>query len=163
MNSLRIRNGLLWHIANGLNTEEERKRKTTRVDCTNKWSIQMTPEGKVKAAIVKILKQYGVYYFFPIGYAYGRSGIPDIIGCYEGAFLSIEVKATEKKKMSALQVRESQAIQNAGGWFILLHKDNLDELVELLDELQNSTSLFLSRKVCTKLTNGLSSVQMKTG
>ena len=35
-----------------------------------------TPEKKVKDKVVKILKYYGVYYFFPATYGMGRSGVP---------------------------------------------------------------------------------------
>jgi hypothetical protein len=42
----------------------------------------MTPEAKVKASVVKILKDYGVYYFFPATHGFGRSGVPDIICCF---------------------------------------------------------------------------------
>jgi len=55
-----------------------------------------TPESKVKAAVVKLIKQYGAYYFFPATHGYGRSGVPDIICCVKGKFLAIECKAQGK-------------------------------------------------------------------
>ena len=36
-----------------------------------------TPEKKVKDKVVKLLKQYGAYYFFPATFGMGRSGVPD--------------------------------------------------------------------------------------
>ena len=53
----------------------------------------MTPEAKVKASVVKLLKQYEVYYFFPATHGFGRSGVPDIVCCMNGIFLAIECKA----------------------------------------------------------------------
>ena len=47
-----------------------------------------TPEKKVKDKVVKLLKQHGVYYFFPATYGMGRSGVPDIICCIKGKFLA---------------------------------------------------------------------------
>jgi hypothetical protein len=38
----------------------------------------MTPEAKVKASVVKLLKQYEVYYFFPATHGFGRSGVPTL-------------------------------------------------------------------------------------
>jgi Holliday junction resolvase len=52
-----------------------------------------TPEGKVKDAVVKVLKDEGVYYFFPMTHGMGRSGVPDIIACVDGRFVGIECKA----------------------------------------------------------------------
>ena len=48
-----------------------------------------TPEAKVKQQAVKVLKELGVYYFFPATHGYGRSGIPDIICCFKGKFIAI--------------------------------------------------------------------------
>ena len=47
----------------------------------------MTPEAKVKRVVTKQLKEMGAYYFFPATGGYGRSGVPDIVGCWEGAQL----------------------------------------------------------------------------
>ena len=53
----------------------------------------MTPEKKVKNKVVAILKEHKAYYFYPITGGYGRSGVPDIVGCYRGIFFGIECKA----------------------------------------------------------------------
>lgn len=78
--------------------------------------MAMTPERKVKKQVVEALKRMGpdVYYFFPVATGYGRSGIPDIIGCYRGMFFAIECKAG-KNTTTALQDKELQAIQIAQG------------------------------------------------
>ena len=46
--------------------------------------MAMTPEAKVKKVVVKHLKQMEAYYFFPATGGYGKSGVPDIVGCYKG-------------------------------------------------------------------------------
>lgn len=86
-----------------------------------------TPESKVKNAVVKILKDYGVYYFFPATHGYGRSGVPDIICCYMGAFIAIECKAGNGK-LTALQEREILRIRRAGGQSFMINEDLLDDL-----------------------------------
>jgi Holliday junction resolvase len=83
-----------------------------------------TPEGKVKAKVVKLLKERGVYYFFPATFGMGRSGVPDIVCCARGRFLAIECKAG-KNKPTALQERELEAIRVAGGTALVINEDNL--------------------------------------
>jgi Holliday junction resolvase len=85
------------------------------------------PEGKVKAAVRKILDRLGIYHFMPPGMGLGRSGIPDIIGCYNGRFIAIECKAG-KGKTTALQERELNAIKATGGFTYIAREDNLEEL-----------------------------------
>jgi len=91
--------------------------------------MAMTPEAKVKAAVVKLLKRSNVYYFFPNTHGYGRSGVPDIICCLSGGkFLAIECKAG-KNQPTALQEREIREIQLRKGLAMVVREDSL-ELVE---------------------------------
>ena len=96
-----------------------------------------TPEGKVKAAVRKILLRLDIYHFMPPGMGLGRSGIPDIIGCYDGLFIAIECKAG-KGKTTALQQRELEWINDAGGFTFVAREDNLEQLEqELLQWTKN--------------------------
>jgi len=89
----------------------------------------MTPEKKVKNAVVKRLKEMtGVYYFYPVTSGYGRSGVPDIVGCYEGKFFGIECKAG-KNKPTALQHKELDAIHNSGGIALVVNEDNMGTFI----------------------------------
>jgi len=83
-----------------------------------------TPEKKVKDKVVKILKAHGVYYFFPATFGMGRSGVPDIICCFQGRFLAIECKAGNNKP-TALQERELSAIAEAGGDAFVINENNI--------------------------------------
>jgi len=91
----------------------------------------MTPEGKVKEKVKKILDVYKVYYFCPATGGYGRSGIPDFVCCYKGKFIAIECKAG-KNKTTALQDRELDWIQKSGGVAIVVVDDSLSQLIELI-------------------------------
>jgi Holliday junction resolvase len=91
----------------------------------------MTPEAKVKAKVRKLLDELRIYYFFPATHGYGRSGVPDIIGCFLGLFVAIECKAG-KGKLTALQEREIESIKEAGGFAFVAREDNTDELRRLL-------------------------------
>jgi Holliday junction resolvase len=98
--------------------------------------MAMTPEKKVKNQIVKQLKELGeqVYYFFPATGGYGRSGVPDIIGCYNGKFFAIECKAG-KNTTTALQQRELEAIGRAGGVPWVVNESNVDNVKEAVISL----------------------------
>ena len=76
-----------------------------------------TPEKKVKARAVEVIKDLSGWWFFPQSGPYGRSGIPDIIMCYQGRFVGIECKAVTKgiKKLTKLQEHEIRKIRDAGG------------------------------------------------
>ena len=86
-----------------------------------------TPESKVKAKGVEIIKRHGAYHFFPAQNGYGRAGIPDCIVCFQGKFLGIEFKAGYNKT-TALQEREIADIIKAGGSAMVVREDTLEEL-----------------------------------
>jgi hypothetical protein len=90
-----------------------------------------TPEGKVKDACKKFLKERGAWFFMPVSNGMGQVGIPDIICCYKGMFLAIETKAPGKRaNTTPNQDRVLQEIQNADGWTIVV--DNVDQLHEFV-------------------------------
>jgi len=99
----------------------------------------VTPEKKVKNAVVKILKEYGeeLYYFYPVMGGYGASGIPDIVGCYLGRFFAIECKAG-KGKTTALQDKNIAQIREADGRVMVVNEDNLQDVRVMLDSIANS-------------------------
>ena len=90
-----------------------------------------TPEAKVKRTATRHLKQLGAYYFYPVTGGFGRSGVPDIIACYQGLFFGIECKAGNNKP-TALQKKNLEDIRAAGGFDLVVNEDNVDELPELL-------------------------------
>jgi hypothetical protein len=96
--------------------------------------MALTPEKKVKNKVVKLLKEYEAYYFFPATYGFGRSGVPDIIVCYRGRFIGVECKAGANKT-TALQDKELADIKAAGGIPLVINETNLAELQFVLDEL----------------------------
>ena len=91
----------------------------------------MTPEAKVKASVVKLLKKYDVYHFFPATHGFGRSGVPDIICCAKSMFLAIERKAGAGKT-TALQDRELKRISDNGGVTFVINENNQPMLESFL-------------------------------
>lgn len=98
-----------------------------------------TPESKVKTAVVKLIKKYGAYYFFPATHGYGRSGVPDIICCVKGKFLAIECKAGNGQP-TALQDKEINAIRTAQGIAAVARETNLDMIEQILKELTDDSN-----------------------
>ena len=86
--------------------------------------MAMTPEAKVKKVVVGQLKERGAYYFFPVTGGYGRSGVPDIIGCISGMFFGIECKAG-KNKTTPLQDKNIEEILRAGGCALIVNEQNM--------------------------------------
>ena len=95
--------------------------------------MAITPEGRVKDAVVKWLKARQAYYYFPAQNGRGRVGIPDIIASLphlNGRLVAIEVKAPGKRNnTTANQDREIRLINQAGG--VALVVDDVAQLETL--------------------------------
>jgi Holliday junction resolvase len=83
--------------------------------------------------VVAQLKTLGAYYFYPVTGGYGSSGVPDIVGCYEGLFFGIECKAG-KNKPTKLQDLNLRQIDTAGGIALVVNEDNVADVATLLKE-----------------------------
>ena len=90
-----------------------------------------TPESKVKRVVTNQLKDIGAYYFYPATGGYGRSGVPDIVGCYLGQFFGIECKAG-KNKPTPLQEKNLADIRKAGGIAMVVNEENMHDVREQL-------------------------------
>ena len=95
---------------------------------------QPVKEKWVKQQVVKMLKDRGAYYFYPVASGYMSSGVPDIVACYKGAFIGIECKAGDNKP-SLLQEKNLQQIQNNEGIAMVVNEDTLLSLQNFLDEM----------------------------
>jgi Holliday junction resolvase len=73
-----------------------------------------TPEGLIKDEIKDGLTDAGAWWCCPFMNGFGRKGIPDIICCYRGQFLAIEVKVPGGEP-TAWQHRELNGIRAAYG------------------------------------------------
>jgi len=91
----------------------------------------MTPEAKVKKVVVRQLKLLGAYYFYPVTGGYGMSGVPDIVGCFQGKFFGIECKAGSNKP-TALQLKNLVDIELAGGIAVVVNEKNMNDIEDIL-------------------------------
>jgi len=97
----------------------------------------MTPEGKVKKQAKAILDYFGAYYFFPATGGYGRSGVPDIVACFNGWFIGIEIKSGDNIP-TALQYKELVMIKKRKGVALVVNEKSLDALHDALSALAAS-------------------------
>ncbi len=73
-----------------------------------------TPSEKsIRDAIVKYLKTVGAWHIVTTGV--GRAGVPDLLVCYLGYFIALEVKKPIGGVKSRLQKIEIERIVKAGG------------------------------------------------
>lgn len=73
----------------------------------------MTPEGKVKEKVKKLLKEAGVYYHMPVQNGMGAPTL-DIVGCHQGHFFAVETKApggkpTPRQEQTIADMRRARA------------------------------------------------------
>lgn len=110
-----------------------------------------TPEGQVKARLLKLLQSFGedCFYYMPVQNGMGQSGIPDVIAIIHGVPFAFECKATPKQNPTTLQAMQLEKIHKSGGvawvvdnaniviaekmfleadWSVKLEKDELEEM-----------------------------------
>lgn len=91
------------------------------------------PEKQVENKIKNYLASIGAY-FEKIhgGSIYQASGIPDILACYKGRFIAIEVKRPEGGVTSPLQKLKLKQIEDAGGVAIVAR--SVEEVRDQLEQ-----------------------------
>lgn len=87
-------------------------------------------EREITHSIKSLLSQFGIWHFKHFGGLYAPKGIPDIIGCYKGQFIGIEIKVAGGR-VSPDQERVLQNINDAGG--IAFVARSVDEVIEKLN------------------------------
>lgn len=91
-------------------------------------------EQKIQSKILNMLKQHGAYAVKVM--AANRNGIPDILACYKGRFIAIEVK-DKYGRPTPLQIANIQQIRDANGTAIVAW--SVDEVLHILQEIDNET------------------------
>lgn len=84
-------------------------------------------EKHIENQIKKYLKNIGAYVVKYHGETYSTAGVPDLIVCYKGRFIALEVK-NEKGKTTKLQDAHLQQIKEAGG---------ISAVVRSVEEVEN--------------------------
>jgi hypothetical protein len=95
--------------------------------------MAMTPEGRVKAAVKRWLKEHGIWFYMPVQNGMGVVGIPDFICCANGHFLAIETKAPGKRgNTTANQDMRIAEIHKAGGSAVVVDDASQLETLRIL-------------------------------
>jgi len=91
----------------------------------------VTPEGKVKAKVVALLKQHGAYWHCPVQNGMGKPSL-DFVGCHNSRFFAVETKAGDKQP-TPRQEQTIKEIQLAKGvCFVVNDVSGLPDLDEWL-------------------------------
>lgn len=86
----------------------------------------MRNEGDVKKIIKQVLNDTpDCWWFMPPANGYGRSGIPDFVGCHKGNMFAIETKFGSNTT-TANQKRELQQLTAAGAEVWIVRETTVD-------------------------------------
>ena len=97
----------------------------------------MKNESQLVSQIKNYLKSKGAYCEKIFGGGFQASGIPDILCCYKGLFIAIEVKSpTGKGRASDVQKLKIKAIRDSGGLAFIT--DNFEEVERVFNWIDNS-------------------------
>lgn len=89
-------------------------------------------EQKIQASILNLMKERGAYCVKVM--AANRNGVPDIIACYKGQFVAIEVK-DKYGRPTELQQANIRQIRTALGYAIVAWSvEEVEHLLEEIDE-----------------------------
>ena len=95
--------------------------------------MAQTPEGKIKAKLDKMLNTFkpNLWFYSPQSGIYGKSGVPDRMGCFYGLTIGIECKAGKNNKPTDLQMATMLTITKAGGKCFVVYDAETIEHVRL--------------------------------
>lgn len=95
----------------------------------------MAEEKRFEKKIRAYLDSIGAWHLKTISNGYQRAGTPDLIICFKGHFIAVEVKAVDGKA-TPLQMYTLKKISSAGGTAILLFPDEFDEFKAFMEDLR---------------------------
>lgn len=97
----------------------------------------MAQESLFQKKVIKYLETLGNDCWFVKywgGGIYTKSGVPDLLICYKGRFIALELKAPNGK-VSKLQEINIQKINDAGGYAVALYPKNFEEFKQFINEM----------------------------
>lgn len=91
-------------------------------------------ESQIQKKIIEYLNRNGAYSIKTI--TTNRNGSPDIICCFKGLFIAVEVK-TDKGIVSKLQEYHQKEIIKSGGIALIVR--SVEEVEQLLEKLKGTS------------------------
>ena len=101
----------------------------------------MTPEGKVKSAVDKVLTGAGAYKHKPVMNGMGAPAL-DYHVCHRGIYAAIETKAPNGKP-TPRQIKTMREVRDAGGSVFLINGIDYPDFAQLVGWLLNPVPGFL--------------------
>lgn len=98
-----------------------------------------TPSEKsIVEAIKRYLDSVGAWHVKTHGGTVGRVGIPDLLVCYRGLFIALEVKKPKVGKVSVVQRVEIEKIRKAGGEaHVVTSVAEVEAIIAVIDRVTN--------------------------
>lgn len=93
----------------------------------------MTPEGRMKEKVKKILREAGAYYHCPVMNGMGSPTL-DFICCFRGRYLAIETKAPGKLPTERQRITMTQITDAGGAVLVISEIRHLDQLQDWLEK-----------------------------
>jgi hypothetical protein len=93
----------------------------------------MKESGLVDKIRIHLKGIEGLFFWKEHGGQFGTSGLPDIVCCYKGRFIGLEVK-TDKGKTTVLQEVTLRRIRNAGGIVAVVR--SVDEVLAVIESVK---------------------------
>lgn len=94
----------------------------------------MGPEKKFETKVRKYLESQGAYVVKYFGCGFTQAGVPDLLCCYKGHFLGLEIKS-DTGKPSELQVHNICRINEAGGIAMVLYPSGFESFKAMIENL----------------------------
>lgn len=92
-------------------------------------------ETALTKRLVEELRRQGAWTYKTHGGPFTRAGVPDLLVCYKGRFLALEVK-TGSGVVSPRQMVEIEAVEQAGGFaYVCRGRDSIVTIATRLDEM----------------------------
>ena len=103
----------------------------------NKRQIEQMDRDALSRRILSFLRERGAWAFLVHGSPLLNEGIPNILACYRGTFLAIEVNPNDRR-LSKLQKIELGRISCAGGFSAVVY--SVADVQRLLDKIAEHCS-----------------------
>lgn len=95
----------------------------------------MQPEYRIVQKMKKLIRSRGGWCVKIHGGPYQDAGTPDILACYKGRFIAVEVK-TSRGVTRPEQKASQQAITGSGGYALITHLiEEVADVLNAIDEL----------------------------
>ena len=104
----------------------------------------MAAEKKFENKIKEKLHERGAWRVKFFANAFTPAGVPDILACYRGRFLGIEVKGGTGYGLTDLQKYNLKKIREAGGIGVCVYPSGWGRLWEILDRLDSGEQVIVT-------------------